>query len=342
MNKQFLSLFLVLVLSTCLSATAQTKEKIKKDPTVTIRKDGPKESITIVAEGDNVKVNGKSIEDMNDADIEALRKDGFTTSISPKTGKRIISGGNLKKLFDNDFSFRSNRAYLGVVTGRSEKGAKISSVEKESAAEKAGLREDDIITKVGDTKIEDSEDLYDAIGRYKPEDKVTVTYLRDGKQASVTATLGKSKSAGMKSLNLHGGDFNGNFNSDFNFKGLDKLRDLEKLRGLEKLREMPEMNGMNFGYLRKPRLGMEIQDVEEGKGVKVLDVDDDTPAAKAGLKKDDVISEVNGTTIDSVDDLKAKVRNLKEGDSIKVTYKRGGQTQTTDLKLPKKLKTAEL
>ena len=104
----------------------------------------------------------------------------------------------------------------------------------------------------------------------------------------------------------------------------------------------PRMNGMEFSYNRRPRLGLEIQDLEEGKGVKILDVDEETPAAKAGLQKGDVISEVDGKPIGSVDDLKSKVKDLKEGESIKITYTRAGKTQNTEIKFPKKIKTAEL
>jgi S1-C subfamily serine protease len=61
--------------------------------------------------------------------------------------------------------FGGNSAYLGVTSNGSDKGAKIVSVQKESPAEKAGFKKDDIITKVNDTKITGSGDLYDAIGR---------------------------------------------------------------------------------------------------------------------------------------------------------------------------------
>jgi serine protease Do len=76
--------------------------------------------------------------------------------------------------------------------------------------------------------------------------------------------------------------------------------------------DMPEMGRAcqdgrgSTVFNRRPRLGLEIQDVEEGKGVKILDVDSETPAAKAGLKKDDVISDIDGKTIASVEDLKEK------------------------------------
>jgi C-terminal processing protease CtpA/Prc len=44
-------------------------------------------------------------------------------------------------------------------------------LKKKAAAEKAGLKKDDIITKVNDTKIESSSDLYDAIGKFKPAEQ---------------------------------------------------------------------------------------------------------------------------------------------------------------------------
>ena len=55
------------------------------------------------------------------------------------------------------------------------------------------MKKGDIITKVDDEKIENPDDLSDAIQDHKPGDKVTVTYLRDKKEQKVTAELGKWK-----------------------------------------------------------------------------------------------------------------------------------------------------
>ncbi|MES2005140.1 MAG: PDZ domain-containing protein [Bacteroidota bacterium] len=328
MKKQFLPI-LLLVTGISVAATAQTKDKVQKEKSdkesITIRKKADsKEKLTIVVDGDNITVNGKPIEEMKDSDVEILRNRGIT-SLMPKIRSRIAPMGSMKMFGDDNFNFNfsSNRALLGVVSEKSDKGAKISSVEKESAAEKAGLAKEDIITRIGDTKITGSEDLYEAIGKYKPEEKVGITYLRDDKEASTTATLGQNKSVEVK---------------NFNFDKLENLGDHFRFE----MPELPRMNGMDVMYTRRPRIGMEIQDVEEGKGVKVLDVDNDTPAAKAGLQKDDVISEIGGKAIASVDELKSKLKDLKEGDSISVTYQRSGKTQTTNIKLPKKLKTADL
>ncbi len=326
MNKRILPL-LLLTMGCITLATAQTKEKekpkVSKDQSITIRKKGDaKEKMTIVVDGDNITVNGKPLEDLQDTDVEILRNSDHMRSMLPKIKGRLAPMGSMKMMGD-DFPFGGNRAFLGVVTEKNEKGAKITSVEKESAAEKTGLKKDDIITQIGDKKIENSEDLYEAVGQHKPEEKVTITYLRDGKSATATATLGKNKSANVRVFNM---DRNNNFNFE--------------------MPEMPRMDGrdfdFDFNYSRKPRLGVGIQDLAEGKGVKILDVDDDTPAAKAGLQKDDVITDINGAAVNSVDELKSKIKDLKEGDSVKLTYQRAGKTQTAEIKFPKKLKTAEL
>ena len=92
----------------------------------------------------------------------------------------------------------------------------------------------------------------------------------------------------------------------------------------------------------KPRLGIQVQDTEDGKGVKVLEVEDDEAADKAGLKEDDIITQVNGKNITSVDDVKETMKTAKKGDTLKVTFLRDNKTQTVNVKLPKDLKTTDL
>ncbi|MBV9986478.1 MAG: PDZ domain-containing protein [Chitinophagaceae bacterium] len=324
MNTKILPL-LLLTLGTATGINAQTREKAeksenKKQESITIRKKGDsKEKTTIVIDGDQITVNGKPLEDLKDGDIEVLRNRSFEPLVRLRS--RVAPMGGVK-MFGDAFPFNSDRAFLGVSSAKDDKGAKVNSVEKESAAEKAGLKKDDIITRIGDSKIEGSDDLYDAIGKYKPEDKVNITYLRDGKEMHATATLGKSNTF-ARSFRFNSEDLGDNFR---NFR----------------MPSMPRMDGMEFSFNRKPRLGLEIQDQSDGKGVKILDVDDESASAKAGLQKDDVITEIDGKAISSVDELRSKVRELKEGDSVKITYQRAGKTQTATVSFPKKLKTAEL
>jgi putative serine protease PepD len=69
-------------------------------------------------------------------------------------------------------------------------GAQIQQVEGGGAAAKAGLQQGDVITKVDDDVIDGSESLVATIRGHRPGDKVTLTYVRDGKTHTTTAALG--------------------------------------------------------------------------------------------------------------------------------------------------------
>jgi len=62
-------------------------------------------------------------------------------------------------------------------------GAGINSVDGGSAADQAGLREGDVVTKVNDEQISGSESLVATIRGYRPGDTVTLTVVRNGEEA---------------------------------------------------------------------------------------------------------------------------------------------------------------
>jgi putative serine protease PepD len=68
-------------------------------------------------------------------------------------------------------------------------GARIQKVDPGSAAERAGLKEGDVITKVDNHTITTSDSLVATIRSYRPGDSVTVTYTRGGTSHTVRATL---------------------------------------------------------------------------------------------------------------------------------------------------------
>lgn len=294
--------------------------------------------ITILVDGDNVTINGKPAGDLTEKDIEILKgKTDHLGSIAPHL-KRLRMGRtpplppgmrNFNYEFDTDMNTdmnidiesQINKALLGVVTENDDKGAKISSITDESGAKKAGLTKGDIISKINDYKIANSDDLVKAIGKHNPEDKVTITYLRDGVVKTTIAVLGKNDSVKERIFKWNDNDY-GN---------------MEMFQGSEGAN-----NFKGYYFNSKPKIGIKIQDVEEGVGVKVLSVDENTPASKAGLIKDDIITEINGDAIKTVDDIKEKTTNIKEGNIYKVKILRNGVSQTIDIKFPKKLKTANL
>jgi serine protease Do len=62
-----------------------------------------------------------------------------------------------------------------------------------SPAEKAGLKEKDIITKIGDVEINEKSSLASALGKFKVGDSVDLTIYRDGKEHKISATLEELK-----------------------------------------------------------------------------------------------------------------------------------------------------
>ncbi|MEV7806826.1 trypsin-like peptidase domain-containing protein [Microbispora sp. NPDC088329] len=87
---------------------------------------------------------------------------------------------------------KATHAFLGVsvadaVGGAS--GAVVSSITAGSPAEKAGLKEGDLITKINDKPVDSAEAVLGTIRSSRPGDRVTVTFTRDGKETTITATL---------------------------------------------------------------------------------------------------------------------------------------------------------
>jgi len=60
-------------------------------------------------------------------------------------------------------------------------------------ADKAGLRDRDIIVKIGDDKITQGNTLVSLVTKYKVGDSLKITYLRDGKEQTTTTVLTESK-----------------------------------------------------------------------------------------------------------------------------------------------------
>lgn len=68
-------------------------------------------------------------------------------------------------------------------------GVYIAQVAEKSGAEEAGLKSGDVITAINSVPVAKSSQLLEQVARYRPGDKVTVSYLRDGKERSAKVTL---------------------------------------------------------------------------------------------------------------------------------------------------------
>jgi len=156
----------------------------------------------------------------------------------------------------------------------------VQSVEPGKPGDKAGLKHEDIIVRVDDTPVKTNRDLIDYVSSKAPGTKVTVAYVREGKEKSTVATLATRSEPGEKPEVEETSD-----------KGQK-----EKTLGLE-------IRDLSSELRRQYRIDREAQ-----KGVLITHVKPVSPAADAGLGEGDVILEVNGVEVASLADLQAQLK----------------------------------
>lgn len=302
-----------------LSFTGISQSKQKADTTT------KKEKTTIVIDGDKVTINGKVIDGTMNEDFQIIRGDGGKRVImlADSLRMKLPARGRVAEmpLFWQEST--SNKAFLGVASEKTDSGLEVTEVSKNSPAEKAGIQVKDIIVSVDGRVVVNSQDLYETIGKYNPNDLVKIEIQRNGKKQTVEARLARAVTQGFR-FELNDMDFDMPLMREFGLPGRPGER-------VEVIRE-----------LRKPRIGLQIQETEEGNGVAVLEVTPESPAAKAGLQKGDLITSLQKKPITDLDAALSILRELKEGESATVVYKRNGKEQKTDIKLPKQLKKASL
>jgi archaellum component FlaF (FlaF/FlaG flagellin family) len=124
------------------------------------------------------------------------------------------------------------------------------------------------------------------------------------------------------------------------FKG-DELKLEEFNKGFKfSFPDLPNMDQLMTSADKKPKLGISVQDLETGKGIKVTDVAQDSPAAKAGIQKEDVLMSLNGAEITDVNFMRWQY--YTPGQVLKITLERKGEKRNIEVKIPKKINTADL
>ena len=200
---------------------------------------------------------------------------------------------------------------------REPRGVVVTRVAEGSPAERAGLKKDDVILRFDDELVTSNRKLRRLVSEAAPEQSVKLTISRAGVEQAVTVALGKRE--GSSSFRL--------FNKA-NFPRLAELsRDVERSsrRAEESLKLLEKDRGrgafmMGFGTRR--RIGVttvplteQLADhfgVKEKRGVLITSVVANSPAAKAGLRAGDVITEVNNDKVAASGDL---ARALSKGES---------------------------
>ncbi|MDP3712066.1 MAG: trypsin-like peptidase domain-containing protein [Mycobacteriales bacterium] len=92
------------------------------------------------------------------------------------------------------------------------------------------------------------------------------------------------------------------------------------------------------GRATHPAIGIEAATVSGSgtRGARIGRLVQGGPAQQAGLEQGDLITELDGTEVSSVDELIVAIREHKVGETVEVTFVRDGRTQTADVVLQEK------
>ena len=239
------------------------------------------------------------------------------------------------------------RAFLGVTTDEADGGgALVEHVINGTAAERAGLRDGDVIVGLDGDPIDDSWDLLQGVLALRPGDRVDLELLRDGQREELSVELGERV----------GHDFD--FDFDFDFSGLEGLENLgEHLEGLgEHLKglnfdivvpdvDMPNLRFFGHHASRRPTLGVQlVQPTPELRrhlgapsdaGVIVSKVLADMPAEDGGIFVGDLIVSADGREIEDAGDLIDALEDI-DGETIELELIRDGASIRLDVFIPAK------
>jgi photosystem II stability/assembly factor-like uncharacterized protein len=194
--------------------------------------------------------------------------------------------------------------YMGIQGDDANPGAKLTTVIEDGPAAKAGLKVDDIVLKLGDIDVTGYDQLVDKIREKKVGDKVKVKISRDKKDMEIEVTLAQRPAEGGRGGRGAGGGGGGGGG-----------------RG----------QGGGFGG---PRVSAGFRGEDAKEGLKVTTIVENSPAAKAGLKVDDIVTGADGKAIDDFREFMQETsRDKKAGDKMKLSVLRGKEKLDLELTL---------
>ena len=225
-----------------------------------------------------------------------------------------------------------SRSFMGVVPETVKEfrrkelnisgGAVVARVQDGTPAAKAGIQQNDIITKIGDRNILSSVDLRNTMIMYPAGTEVEVKYLRSGKESTAKVKLEEAPAAPARSQQpqIQG------LPEGFNFEMPEgRAPNMEQFfRDFKEEGNAPKSDD-------RPRLGVDVMPISEemrkqfsvpegAAGVIVAAVSPGSIASTVGMRPGDVITKFGTTEIKRPQDLADAVAACKKGDSKAITY----------------------
>jgi serine protease Do len=185
-------------------------------------------------------------------------------------------------------------------------GALVTEILKGSPAEKAGMRRGDIITEVDDKEIKNVESLRNIIAQSKVGSRIQIKVIREGKPLLLTAIITELPQDMAQTVPGQPEEkFPAEENALAGFNVINMTREIAK------------------------QLDISIEE----KGVVIVRVEPYSAAEDAGLKKGDLIQEINKKSIKNIQDFNNIVSKVKKGDTLLLFINRGGNRFYITLKV---------
>jgi serine protease Do len=211
---------------------------------------------------------------------------------------------------------RVERGWLGVGISQDDNGRTIiGSVDKDSPAELAKLQSGDVVLKIGGRDVTSPDVLAGEIRRMKPGQEVTLKIERDGQPLDVKVKLGEfAEEDAMREMSLR---FPGLFGPvpprPAAPKSGEKPGEPRTSQWSFESRKYVGIAGMDLTPELAARFG-----VKEGSGVMIAELNEEGPAAKAGLQVGDIILAIDGKRVETANDIIDLVQSKAKGDKVKI------------------------
>jgi serine protease Do len=174
-------------------------------------------------------------------------------------------------------------------------GALVANVSKDGPAEKAGVKVGDVIVEFDGKEVKDSGDLPIIVARTPVDKKVRMKVLRDKKEVMLGVAVGELKEE-------------------------------------EVVASVPEKGELGMTVQKVTPQMAESLGLEKPEGVVVTDVESGSAADEAGIRRGDVIVQIDRKPVRSVDEYKKSIAGIRKGKGVLFLVKRGDSTLFLALK----------
>jgi serine protease Do len=240
---------------------------------------------------------------------------GITTAIFSRTGgyqgigfavPSNMAKSIMKQLIEEG---KITRGWLGVTIQsvtpelakefglKKSNGAIVSDVFKGSPAEKAGLKRGDVVLEVNGKTVKDAESLRNIVAQSRVGSKIKIKIMRENEPIVLTATITEFPKDMAEAMPREPDEEVAEENALAGFTVMNLTQEIAKQLGLSR--------GEN--------------------GVVIVSVEPYSAAEEAGLKKGDVIQEINKKRVSNLRDFINTTSHIKDGDTVLLFVNRGGR-----------------